>query len=216
MMGAQTKKLEGGALMLRLLALFALVAEQGAWELIDTSDGIALSSREVPGERVVELRATTTSKLDIEALCNAAYGSATLDKSEPDVTVRKLDQRIGQRAHHLRAGHGAGHQRPRLRGEEDRSRARRRRQGAGCASRRTTHTRSAAAEGLPCASSCCASWTFEPQPDGRVKVHVPHLPCRPGRRPARGVRRGAAQEGRDALGEAGAGARRCRSARRRA
>jgi hypothetical protein len=75
----------------RALVLLALAADPGPWKLVDTTDdGITLSARELPNERVVELRAQVSSKSSIPALCASAYGGATLDKAEPDITTRKL------------------------------------------------------------------------------------------------------------------------------
>jgi hypothetical protein len=72
--------------------LVLLLAEPapGPWTVVDQVDGITVSSREVPGERVVELKAQTTSSHSVDALCTAVYGTSKLDKDEPDVTSRKL------------------------------------------------------------------------------------------------------------------------------
>jgi hypothetical protein len=67
-----------------------LVAEPSAWTVVDQVDGITLSSRDVPGERVVELKAQTHSKHSVDALCSAVFGTSKLDKDEPDVTLRKV------------------------------------------------------------------------------------------------------------------------------
>ena len=72
------------------LPLLLLLAAPAAWEPVDTVDGIQVFQREIPGERVVELKLTTTSKLGVASLCEAAYGPATLDPAEADITVRKV------------------------------------------------------------------------------------------------------------------------------
>jgi hypothetical protein len=77
--------------MKRALLLLALGADPKPWKVVDTTDdGITLSSRELPDERVVELRAQVSSSKSISALCASAFGGATLDKAEPDITTRKL------------------------------------------------------------------------------------------------------------------------------
>jgi hypothetical protein len=73
------------------LVLFIIVAaEPTPWKVIDTQEGMTLSSRELPGERVVELKVTAVSPKSIEALCLQAYGTATIEKDEPTMKARKL------------------------------------------------------------------------------------------------------------------------------
>jgi len=71
-------------------ALLVLAAAAGDWKLVDKADGIELYERELPGERVVELKAGFVSKLPVAALCESALGPTTLDKNEPDITLRRL------------------------------------------------------------------------------------------------------------------------------
>jgi hypothetical protein len=73
-----------------VFVLLLLAAEPSAWTVVDQVDGITISSRDVPGERVVELKAQTTSKHSVNALCAAVFGTSKLDKDEPDVTSRKV------------------------------------------------------------------------------------------------------------------------------
>ncbi len=76
-------------LMIPAVLALTLTVEPG-WKKLDTVDGIAIFSREVVGERLVELRLTTVSKSSVEKLCDAAFGKATLDPKEPDIALRKL------------------------------------------------------------------------------------------------------------------------------
>ncbi len=71
-----------------MLAL-VLLAEPN-WKKLDTVDGIAVFSRELPDERCVELRLTGLIRAPIEQLCEAAFGPAALDPNETEVTTRKL------------------------------------------------------------------------------------------------------------------------------
>ncbi len=71
-------------------AVLVLLAAAPAWTLVEKTDGIELYEREVPGERLVELKAGTFSKLPVGALCEAALGPTTLDKAEPDITLRRF------------------------------------------------------------------------------------------------------------------------------
>jgi hypothetical protein len=76
---------------MKVLALTLLAASPGAWKLVEKKDGIELYERELPGERLVDLKAVTVSKLSVEALCTSAYGTDKLDpKDEPEVKLRKL------------------------------------------------------------------------------------------------------------------------------
>ncbi|MBS1151254.1 MAG: hypothetical protein H6Q89_2952 [Myxococcaceae bacterium] len=75
--------------MIAALLLLALAAEP-TWTKLDTVDGIEVSSREVPGEKLVELKLTAQASASVEKLCEAAFGKATLDPREPDITTRKL------------------------------------------------------------------------------------------------------------------------------
>jgi hypothetical protein len=71
-----------------LLALALAAVPQ--WKQVDKADGIETYERDVEGERVVELKLVTVSKLPVDALCTAALGPTTLDPAEPDITLRKL------------------------------------------------------------------------------------------------------------------------------
>lgn len=73
-----------------MIALLLVLAAAPEWSKPDTADGITLSAREVPGERVVELKLSTLTKLSVEALCAAAFGQKALDPSEPDITLRRV------------------------------------------------------------------------------------------------------------------------------
>ncbi len=73
-----------------LTVLTLLLAAEPAWEKVDTVDGITVFSRELPNERMVELRLTTSSSLSLEKLCDAAYGDGKLDPLEPDIAARKI------------------------------------------------------------------------------------------------------------------------------
>lgn len=74
---------------MNVLAL--LLAGSTSWTLVEKKDGVELYERELPGERLVDLKAVTVSKLPVDALCTAAYGSEKLDKNEePEVKLRRL------------------------------------------------------------------------------------------------------------------------------
>jgi hypothetical protein len=70
--------------------LLLVLAAAPEWKQHDPVDGIAIASREVPNERVVELRLTTTSKASVDALCTAGFGPKGLDPTEPDITLRRV------------------------------------------------------------------------------------------------------------------------------
>ncbi len=74
-----------------LAVLFvALAAEPTPWKVIDTQEGMTLSARDLPGERVVELKVTAFSPKSVDALCTQAFGTATVEKDEPTIKARKL------------------------------------------------------------------------------------------------------------------------------
>lgn len=78
--------------------LLFLLAAAPEWKALDPVDGIAISTRELEGERVVELKLTVSSKLSVAKLCDAAFGPAALDPNEPDITVRRvLEEKEGER-----------------------------------------------------------------------------------------------------------------------
>lgn len=70
--------------------LLLLVAAASPWSLVEKTGDIELYQRELDGERVVELKAVTVSKLSVDALCTASYGSDKLDAAESEVKLRKL------------------------------------------------------------------------------------------------------------------------------
>jgi hypothetical protein len=70
--------------------MLLLILAAGGWEHVETKDGIELYQRDLEGERLVELKLVTVSKLPVEALCSAAYGPSTLDKDEPGISERRL------------------------------------------------------------------------------------------------------------------------------
>jgi hypothetical protein len=70
--------------------LLLLLSVGPEWKKLDTVDGIAIFSRELPKERLVELKLTTTSRASVEKLCTAAFGTAALDPEEPAISARKL------------------------------------------------------------------------------------------------------------------------------
>ncbi len=73
---------------LTLLLLLALGADE--WSEVDEDDGIKMVARDVKGTAHRELRATTTTKLSVEALCAAAFGDGSFDAKEPTLKARKL------------------------------------------------------------------------------------------------------------------------------
>ncbi len=75
---------------MKAIALLLLVAAEPEWKKVDDVDGIAISARELPNERVVELQLVTTSKLSVEKLCDAAFGDGSLDPQEPGIASRKI------------------------------------------------------------------------------------------------------------------------------
>ncbi|MBK7857608.1 MAG: hypothetical protein IPJ65_03060 [Archangiaceae bacterium] len=75
--------------------LLTLAADPTGWTPVEKSDGIELFQRELPGERLVELKAITRSKLPVEALCTSAAGGDTLDKREPDIIMRRVVSNAG-------------------------------------------------------------------------------------------------------------------------
>jgi hypothetical protein len=74
--------------VIHALALVLLVSP--AWSLVEKNDGIELYERELPGERVVELKLVTVSKRPLDKLCLAAYGDRVVEPNEPDVASRKM------------------------------------------------------------------------------------------------------------------------------
>lgn len=70
--------------------ILLVLAAAPDWKQLDPVDGIAMSSRELPGERLVELKLTVLSKLSIPKLCSAAFGPKGLDPNEPDITLRRV------------------------------------------------------------------------------------------------------------------------------
>ena len=75
--------------------LLLLLAAGPEWKQLDTVDGITIFSREVPRERVVELKLTVTSTASVERLCDAAFGDGKLDPAEPGISVRKVLSQSG-------------------------------------------------------------------------------------------------------------------------
>lgn len=73
-----------------MIVLRLLVAAASSWSLVEKTGDIELYQRELDGERVVELKAVTVSKLSVDALCTAAYGSDKVDPAETEVKLRKL------------------------------------------------------------------------------------------------------------------------------
>ena len=71
-----------------LLALTLILAAE--WEQVGRADGIVLEAREVKDSAHRELRATTRTKLPVEALCDAAFGPAAFDREEPSLKSRKV------------------------------------------------------------------------------------------------------------------------------
>jgi hypothetical protein len=76
--------------MTSAFVLLALAADPGPWKQIDQQEGITLYARDLPGEKFVELKATTVSAASVETLCTVTYGNEKLAKDEPNVTLRKL------------------------------------------------------------------------------------------------------------------------------
>ena len=73
-----------------MISLLLVLAASPEWKTYDPVDGISIASRDVPGERVVELKLTTKSKLSVEKLCESAAGPKVLDPAEPDITLRRV------------------------------------------------------------------------------------------------------------------------------
>ncbi len=72
-------------------SLVALVlSAEPAWKKLDSVDGIGLSSRELPGERVVELRAITITQAPPWALCAATRTLATKNADGEEIKLRKV------------------------------------------------------------------------------------------------------------------------------
>jgi hypothetical protein len=72
------------------VSLILLAAAPGPWQHVETEGGVELYQRELPGERVVELKAVVVSKLPVERLCEAAYGPSAVAPDEPDITLRRV------------------------------------------------------------------------------------------------------------------------------
>jgi hypothetical protein len=71
------------------LIRFVLQAEP-AWVEVERDDGVVIEARDVEGSVHRELRATTTVKLPVEALCDAAFGPKGFDASEPSLKSRRV------------------------------------------------------------------------------------------------------------------------------
>ncbi len=76
--------------MLTATLLSLVLSAEPAWKKLDTSDGIGLSSRELEGERVVELRAITMTKASPLSLCAATRAMAVRTDLGDEVKMRKV------------------------------------------------------------------------------------------------------------------------------
>lgn len=82
-----------------LLGLILLA--DGAWVEVERDDGIVVEARDVEGSPHRELRATTTVKLPVDALCDAAFGPAGFDATEPSLKSRRsLRESADERVHY--------------------------------------------------------------------------------------------------------------------
>jgi hypothetical protein len=71
------------------VAMVGLLAA-GGWEEVGRADGVVVEAREVKGSPHRELKATTVVKLPVAALCDAAFGPAEFDPTEPALKSRKV------------------------------------------------------------------------------------------------------------------------------
>ncbi len=73
-----------------MISLLLILAAAPEWKELDSVDGISMSARTVPDERVVELKLTAVSSASVAKLCEAAFGPEGLDPNEPDITLRRV------------------------------------------------------------------------------------------------------------------------------
>ncbi len=71
-----------------LLALVLLAADD--FELVEEVDGIAVSTREVRGSGIPEVRFVTTVSGDFESLCARAFGTGKIEPGDNHVVARKV------------------------------------------------------------------------------------------------------------------------------
>src|SRR3954470_22062032 len=76
--------------------LAMLLAGGSGWKALDSVDGIEVFAREVPNERLYELKLVTWSSLSIAQLCDAAFGNAVVDPEERPISSIALRRLIRQ------------------------------------------------------------------------------------------------------------------------
>src|SRR5438128_302049 len=73
-----------------LLLTLLFGADASGWEEVERTDGVVIAARDVKGSPHRELKATISAPLPVEALCDAAFGPAGFDASEPTLKTRRL------------------------------------------------------------------------------------------------------------------------------
>lgn len=149
------------------LLLAALLRAASSWSLVEKSDGVELYERELEGERLVELKAVTVSKLPVEALCGAAFGDGKVDAAETEIKLRKIV--AGD------AGYRVAYEQVSAPVVSDRDYAvvatKESLPGGGCRTHFEAANQFAPAvpKGFVRIEKLKGSWTFEPQPGGSVR-----------------------------------------------